>query len=74
MAEDQRDQRAGGGAFVSGAVAVAGTVKLLVKAKGKTKRKLNKSGKAKVKVSVTFTPTGGAPNTQVKPVKLIKKH
>jgi hypothetical protein len=63
-----------GGANASKAVAAAGTVKLLVKAKGSAKHKLNKTGKVKVKVKVTFTPTGGASNTQTKRIKLIKKH
>jgi hypothetical protein len=70
-----------GGAVASKAVAAAGTVKLLVKAKGKTRHTLNKTGKAKVKVSVTYTPSEtsiggitGEPNTQTKHVKLVKKH
>jgi hypothetical protein len=56
------------------AVAVAGKVKLTVKPKGKAKKRLDQSGTAKVKVRVTYTPTGGAANTQPKRVKLIKKH
>jgi hypothetical protein len=63
-----------GGAVASKVIAAAGTVKLLVKPKGSAKHKLNKTGKVKVKVKVTFTPTGGASNTQTKRVKLIKTH
>ena len=51
----------------------AGTVKLLIKAMGKAKRKLNRKGKVLVKVRVTYIPTGGAPNTKTKKVKLIEK-
>jgi hypothetical protein len=61
-------------AITSKAVAAAGTVKLLIKAKGKAKHKLGKTGKVKAKVNVTFTPTGGVSNTQSKRVKLIKDH
>jgi large repetitive protein len=54
-------------------VAVApGTKKLVVKPKGQTGRELNSTGKAKVKVKITFTPTGGAANTQTKKIKLKK--
>jgi hypothetical protein len=63
----------GSGAVASKAVAAAGTVKLLIRAKGQKKRTLNKTGKVKVKVNVTYTPTGGSPNTRFKRVKLIKK-
>ena len=45
---------------------------LVVKPKGKTSRKLNTTGKATVKVNITFTPTGGAPNTVTKKIKLKK--
>jgi hypothetical protein len=41
------------------AVDVAGTYKLLVKAKGKNKNKLLSTGKVKVKAVVTFKPTSG---------------
>ena len=51
-------------------VVAAGPVKLKIKATGKKKQKLNETGKVKVKVKVTFTPTGGAPNTESKKVKL----
>ncbi len=51
----------------------AGAVKLLVKAKGKRGKRLRKRGKVKVKAEVSFTPTGGEPNTQTKPVKLIRR-
>jgi hypothetical protein len=60
-------------AAASKAVSVAGNVKLLIKAKGKARRKLGRTGKAKVKAKVTYTPTGGAPNTLTKTVKLIKR-
>jgi spore coat-associated protein N len=61
------------GTGAGGAVTAAGTVKLLIKAKGKSRIKLDKAGKVKVKVKVTFTPTGGASNTQSLRVELIKK-
>jgi subtilisin-like proprotein convertase family protein len=60
------------GGSASAAVAGPGTVDLVVKPKGKTSRKLNSTGKATVKVNITFTPTGGAPNTQTKKIKLKK--
>jgi hypothetical protein len=50
----------------------AGPAQLLIKAKGKKKRKLNETGKVKLKVKITYTPTGGDPSTQTKPVKLRK--
>lgn len=63
----------GKGLKASSAVATAaGTVKLKLKATGKAKKKLKEKGKAKVKASVTFSPTGGDPSTQSKPVKLKK--
>ncbi len=68
-----KHQRPTRGATTSKAVAAAGTVKLLVKAKGKAKKKLNTTGKAKVQVKISYTPTGGAANTQPKTVKLVKK-
>ena len=67
-------QRPAREARASKEVTAAGTVRLLVKAKGKAKKKLNKTGKLKVKVKVTYTPTGGAANTQPKTLKLVKKH
>jgi len=54
------------------AVSAAGPVTLKIKAKGKAKKKLKQKGKAKLKLSVTYTPTGGAANTQAKTVKLKK--
>ena len=54
-------------------VAAAGIVKLQIKAKGKARRKLGRLGKAKVTARVTYTPTGGAANTQAKTAKLIKR-
>jgi hypothetical protein len=60
-------------AKASGAVTAAGPVKLSIKAKGKARRKLNRTGKVKVKAMVTYVPTGGTPNTEAKPIKLIKR-
>jgi hypothetical protein len=54
-------------------VTEAGTVTLPVKAKGKKKRKLKSTGKTKLEVNVTYTPSGGAANTETQPVKLVKK-
>jgi hypothetical protein len=48
-------------------------VKLAIKPKPKAKRKLKSKGKAKVKANVTYTPDGGTPNTQTKPLKLVKR-
>ena len=53
------------------AVTEAGTVTLPIKAKGRKKQKLSSTGKVKVKVNVTYTPAGGAADTETKPVKLI---
>jgi hypothetical protein len=71
-----KTQRPAREATASRAVAAAGMVKLVIKARGKAKRKLNRSGKAKVTAIVTYTPTGeapGVPNTHSEPVRLIKK-
>jgi sugar lactone lactonase YvrE len=51
----------------------AGREKLRVRAKGKAKKKLNRKRKAKVKAQVTYTPTGGASNTESKKIKLVRK-
>ncbi len=48
-------------------------MRMLIKAKGKAKRKLNRTGKLKVKATFTYTPTGGAPNTKAKRIKLIQR-
>ena len=53
------------------AVTEAGTVTFPIKAKGKKKSKLQSTGKVKLKVKVTYTPSGGAADTETKPVKLI---
>jgi hypothetical protein len=50
-----------------------GAVSLPVIATGKVKRKLRDRGKANVSASVTYTPNGGAANTQSEPVKLKKR-
>ncbi len=51
----------------------AGDVKLLVKAKGKAAKTLRDRGAKKVTPKVTYTPTGGAPNTEQKKLKLIRR-
>ena len=51
-------------------MAAAGTVSLKIKATGAKKRKLKATGRVKVRAEITFTPTGGAPNTQITKVKL----
>jgi subtilisin-like proprotein convertase family protein len=67
-----KHQRLGrGGATASKDVDQAGVVKLKVKAKGAKKKKLQDTGKVKLKLQVTYTPTGGDPNTETKPAKLI---
>jgi Right handed beta helix region len=57
----------------SRAVAGAGVVALLVKAKGVAKRRLDRHGSAKVKAVVTFTPTAGTPSTATRKIRLVKK-
>jgi hypothetical protein len=59
------------GATISKAV-TPGTAKLVIRAKGKKKRKLNDTGKVKLNTTITYTPTGGAPLTQTRKVKLKK--
>ena len=49
------------------------TIVLTVKARGKALKQLKKKGKVKLKVKVSYTPTGGAPKTLPKTVKLVKK-
>jgi hypothetical protein len=67
-----------GGAAKALAVA-GGTVKLPIAPhkKGRKARKLRKrlkrKGKARVKARVTYVPTGGAANTKVRKLKLIRK-
>jgi Tol biopolymer transport system component len=51
----------------------AGEVKLPIKAKGKRKKKLRQKGKVKVVAKVTLTPSGGAPVTERKRVKLVRR-
>jgi hypothetical protein len=50
-----------------------GTVKLPIEPRRKAKKQLRRKGKAKVKAEVTFTPDGGAPNTDDKKIKLVKR-
>lgn len=59
-------------ASASRAVGAAGKVKLPIKSRGKAKRRLERTGKVKLTVKVTYTPTGGAPNTKTKTVKLLR--
>jgi hypothetical protein len=66
-------QASASGAVVAKTVTTPGNVQLKIRAKGKKKRKLNETGKVKVKPSITFTPTGGAPNTQSLKLKLKKR-
>jgi hypothetical protein len=61
------------GAAISKTVAAPGDVKLKIAAKGKKRRKLNDRGKVKLSPRLTFTPTGGAPNTETAKLKLKKK-
>ena len=51
---------------------IAGTVKLLLKAKGKALRSLKSNGRVKVRAKFTFAPTGGTPASKTKVVKLIR--
>jgi hypothetical protein len=64
---------AGGGTAVTSKAVSGGPVQLTIRAKGKNKRKLNDTGKVKVKPTITYTPTGGAPSTQSRKVKLRKQ-
>ncbi len=50
----------------------AGKLRLVVKAKGKGASKLRRRGKVKLRAKVTYIPTGGAPNTKQRTVKLIR--
>ena len=49
-----------------------GPVKLRIRPKGKAKDKLDSTGRARVKAKVTHIPTGGAPATRSKRLKLIE--
>jgi CSLREA domain-containing protein len=51
----------------------AGEVALSVKAAGKAKRKLRRKGKKTFTPAVTFTPVGGAANTESTSVKLVRR-
>jgi len=51
----------------------AGTFNLKIIPKGKLAHKLKTVHNAKAAVKVTFTPTGGAPNTEEKTLKLIRR-
>jgi hypothetical protein len=53
-------------------VSAAGKVKLRIKPRGKATAKLNRTGRATVKAKVTFTPSGGAPSSQSKKIRLQK--
>ena len=64
---------AGGGTAVTSKAVSGGSVQLTIRVKGKKKRKLNDTGKVKVKTTITYTPTGGAPSTQSRKVKLRKR-
>jgi hypothetical protein len=64
-----------GDAVISKEVAMAGRVRVKVKAKGAKKAKLQNTGKVKIKAKVTYTPSGdlpGVPKTKTKPIKLIE--
>jgi hypothetical protein len=52
----------------------ATTLKLTIKAKGRALRSLRKMGRVKVKANFTFTPNGGEAASQVKSLRLIRKH
>lgn len=54
-------------------VAGAGTVNVPLRPTGRTADKLHEDGKVKVTAEVTFTPTGGAANTESKKVTLKDK-
>jgi virginiamycin B lyase len=50
-----------------------GQVGLPVRATGGARRKLDLTGSARVRVKVRYTPTGGAPNTKTKRLRLIQQ-
>lgn len=50
-----------------------GTVKLLVKAKGGALRALHHGGSAKVRATIVFAPSGGAPASQARTLRLVEK-
>jgi YVTN family beta-propeller protein len=51
----------------------AGTVILTIRPKRKLNKALKKSHQARVHIRVTFSPTGGAPRTRSKTLKLIRR-
>jgi hypothetical protein len=56
-----------------GAVAPAGKVRTLVRAKGKKLKTLNETGKVELMTTTTFTPTGGDPRSRTLRLVLMKK-
>ena len=64
---------AGGGTAVSSTAVSGGPVKLTIRARGKKKHLLSETGGVKLNVAITYTPTGGAPNTDATKVKLRKR-
>lgn len=48
-------------------------MKLRIKEKGEFLQRLDRTGRVKVRAVVTFTPTGGTPNAQGRPIVLKKK-
>lgn len=54
-------------------VTQAGVVKLKMRLTKKGKKVLRKKGKVKVRLAITFTPTGGAANTEVAKITVKKK-
>jgi hypothetical protein len=53
-------------------VSAAGRVKLAIKPKGRAKAELKRTGRATVKAKVTFTPSGGAPASRTRKIRLLK--
>lgn len=60
------------GATSSNAVG-PGAAQLLIRSKGRKRRTLNGTGRVKLNLAITYTPTGGAANTQSLRLKLKKK-
>jgi hypothetical protein len=65
----------GGSGLKSSTATASGPVEveLAVKAAGKAKKKLRRKGKMTVEPEVTFTPAGGAPNTESTSVRLVRR-
>ena len=51
----------------------AGTVSLAVIPKGASKRRLRRQGRLNPKVQISYSPQNGTPNTETKPIRLVRR-